>query len=315
MQRLALVGEDDGAYAATFVVDPVSSTSAEFDRVPLRARALHLLASGTTLYASLVDGSIAMIPVSENSRLGHPRYVEVTGLPCHAAMVVDRLVVSLYRAGALAIVSPHGAVRFWALPAGPDPAASPRPHHAIMDPAGRYLLVCDAGTDAIHTLDPVTLDMVATYRDPSTRGPRNLVFLPNEPERVFVTGETGSTVSELSYAQEAGRFSPRRTVRSTPGESTPAGIAAGPSAVYQTNRQAGTITVVSTAGPVEVVEFRTGAWPMDVDVWAIEDGHWLVVANRDSGELTLNALDGGGLPAEPILRVTAPRVSAFARLT
>jgi 6-phosphogluconolactonase (cycloisomerase 2 family) len=142
--------------------------------------------------------------------------------------------------------------------------------------------------------------------------PSNGVFLPGDQTRLLVTGQDDATMTDFSYDPERGVLTHRGTVRTG---AFPAAIAAGRAAVYQADREAGGVSVARTGtGHLAVEQFPTGTWPIDVRVLTSGSREWLVVANRDSGDLSVRFLDHEGTPGGVVFAIAAPGVSSVAAL-
>jgi 6-phosphogluconolactonase len=99
---------------------------------------------------------------------------------------------------------------------GSDPNSSPQngghaqasahAHCAEIDPSGRYVVVCDKGTDEIHTFTyGERLELVATLRLPPESGPRHLAF-DRLSNRAFATLEFASELASFTFDQSTGTF-------------------------------------------------------------------------------------------------------------
>lgn len=109
--------------------------------------------------------------------------------------------------------------------AGGHPQASPHAHCAQFDPSGRFLVVCDKGTDRIHVyrLDAVRgrLDEVHVFQAEPGVAPRHAAFHPNG-EILVVSNELASTISSFRFDAETGEIIELSSVTSlAPGGSRP----------------------------------------------------------------------------------------------
>ncbi|MDR3532363.1 MAG: lactonase family protein [Rhodopila sp.] len=89
------------------------------------------------------------------------------------------------------------------------------PHHTVMDPSGRFLLVPDKGLDRVHVLafDPAHAEL-SVKGFAATRpgaGPRHIAFHPRLA-RAFVVDEIDSTVTTCAWNADAGELSPLHVV-------------------------------------------------------------------------------------------------------
>ncbi|WP_067683770.1 lactonase family protein [Nocardia miyunensis] len=99
---------------------------------------------------------------------------------------------------------------------GPDPNSSPQAgghaqasghaHCAVIDPTGRFLIVCDKSTDRISVFElGATLTAVSTYQLPPQTGPRHLAFDPRS-DRAYLTAEFSSELISLRFDPSEGSF-------------------------------------------------------------------------------------------------------------
>lgn len=189
----------------------------------------------------------------------------------------------------------------------------PHAHQARFDPAGRYLLVNDLGTDTItaYRLEGGRLAEAARTALPAGTGPRHLAFGPGH--LVYLAGELSSTVTALSYDAESGALTVLGSARTTgyDGDNFPSEIAASADGryVYVANRGANTVGVLATSptGVRLVAEVATGGdWPRNL---ILLDG-FLYVANQNSDTVGIFRVDAEtGIP-EPAgsLAVPSPAV-------
>lgn len=99
---------------------------------------------------------------------------------------------------------------------GPDPNHSPQngghaqasahAHCAVIDPSGRYVLVCDKGTDRIYVYRlGRALEQVFMYQCEAETGPRHVAFDPASG-MAFVTYEFSSDLASFAFDSESGRL-------------------------------------------------------------------------------------------------------------
>ena len=177
--------------------------------------------------------------------------------PCH--LVVTRggkLFAANFGSGSLAgfLLRPDGMlgersffIQFQG--SGPDPKRQEAPHaHCVVaDPSGRFVLVCDLGTDRVMVYRIGDKDAFAAPADPAFftvsggSGPRHLAF-SRDASRIYVIAELKSTVSVFSWDSAAGRASLLQTVSTLPsdwvGTSTAAEVRLTPDGrfLYASNR-------------------------------------------------------------------------------
>ena len=82
---------------------------------------------------------------------------------------------------------------------GPDQSRqlSSHPHCVVPTPDGKYLCICDLGTDRVHVITPL-LEPVSECLLPAGCGSRHLVFTP-DGGYAFCSNEMGTSVSAMSY--------------------------------------------------------------------------------------------------------------------
>lgn len=179
-------------------------------------------------------------------------------------------------------------------------------HSIITDPADRYALVADLGSDCIWLFDydPAAGQLGASPRRVDMRpgdGPRHMVFDP-AGERLFVVNELSNSVA--SFAWRDGTLTPLRRASTLPvdyeGPNYAAEILCHPAGhrLYVSNRTHDSVVTYDIAGgrlePLDTVSSH-GQWPrgMALDPAA----RWLAVANHRSGTAALFAIDPAtGLP-------------------
>ena len=200
--------------------------------------------------------------------------------------------VANYGAGSTAVlpVRPDGSldepsdVRPIVGPLGPQPARdappgsyavsghdAPHAHMAQIDPGGRFLLVCDLGTDRIYayavdhrrgTLTPAAQPFVQA--SPGA-GPRHLVFHPGGGW-LYSLNEESSTLDVVRYAPESAALTIRQSVSTLPagfaGTNYPSEIAisADGRTVYAANRLHDTIALFAVDAPGDRVTPRGHVW-------------------------------------------------------
>ncbi|XP_002990983.2 uncharacterized protein LOC9660559 [Selaginella moellendorffii] len=185
------------------------------------ARHPHL---GNVIYAvnEVESGAVEAFSFSPHlSRLGHP-------IPCGsvpAAIIVHPsgkwILFANYRGGSYGVLQVnHGSdgvllghhqqpVSLIKVPGLTEPRNNPRqdcphPHQIITDSSGKFVFVCDLGTDEIHVrvlnVSTGELDEAATPEvslEPGS-GPRHMIFSRDE-RFAYVLNELANTVSQLSY--------------------------------------------------------------------------------------------------------------------
>jgi 6-phosphogluconolactonase len=130
------------------------------------------------------------------------------------------------------------------------------PHSCNFDPAGRFVLVPDLGTDKIYTYHFERADHTLMPGTPATvdvapgTGPRHMAFGP-DGRFAYVVGEMGGTVTVFAYDAAHGALRPLQTISTLPadyhGANTSAEVAVHPS---------GKFLYVSNRGPDDIAIFR-----------------------------------------------------------
>src|SRR5262249_38147020 len=136
---------------------------------------------------------------------------------------------------------------------------APHAHMAQTDPAGRFLLVCDLGTDRIYvyavdhqtgTLTPAAQPFLQA--SPGA-GPRHFAFHP-DGRRLYSPNEESSTPDVVDSDPTSGPLTTRQSVSTLPegyaGTNSPSEImvAADGRTVYATNRLHDTIALFAVDG-------------------------------------------------------------------
>ncbi|GAA3521580.1 lactonase family protein [Actinocatenispora rupis] len=190
-----------------------------------------------------------------------------------------------------------------------DRQEGPHAHQARFDPAGRYVLVNDLGTDTVtaYRLEGGKLVESARTALPAGTGPRHLAF--GAGDRVYLAGELDSSVTALEYDAGSGALTAVGSVRSTgyDGVSFPSEIAASADGryVYVANRGPNTVCVLAAepAGVRLVAEVGTGGdWPRHLLLL----GDFLYVANQNSDTVGIFRVDGDTGVPEPAGSLAVP---------
>lgn len=254
--------------------------------------------------------------------------------PCHLAVDAagHHLHAANYGDGSVAtwVLDDDGAIgplrsRHQHAGSGPvaDRQAGPHAHGVLPSGAGR-LLATDLGTDQLVRYRPagdeggLVLDEVLQL--PAGTGPRHAALVPGGTHAVVV-GELDHTLGLVEVADEG----PLRLLSVTslhPGGAPPTGwlsaaVVVDPVRllVHVSTRGADTVTTLRLDGerpPVVVHETPSGGrTPRDLTLHP--DGQHLVVANQESDEVSVLALDADGLPGPVVTRrrVKAPTSVTF----
>jgi 6-phosphogluconolactonase (cycloisomerase 2 family) len=240
---------------------------------------MSLDASGRYAFvANYAGGTIAVLPIGENGRLG-------------GAVDVHR---DLGSVGARAATNaPPGSFAI----SGHD---APHAHMIAADPANRFVLAVDLGQDRIYVyrfdasngkLTPAETAPFVSF--PSGDGPRHFVFHPNG-HWIYVLCEESSTIAFLQYDATRGTLTSQQTISSLPegfaGTNFTSEIVISPDGrfLYAANRLHDTIAIcaIDGSGRLKLVgEVSTmGDYPRHC---AFDpNGNFLYVCNQRSDSIT-----------------------------
>lgn len=173
----------------------------------------------------------------------------------------------------------------------------PHAHYADLTPDNR-LVACDLGTDTVYTYDVSNkghLTEIATFHAQPGTGPRHLVFHQNQ-RTAYLFGELSSEVVVLDYDKISGSFTEKQVISTLPDGYT--GFNGGAAIrlskdgcfLYVSNRGHNSIAVYKTSDHgrhLDLIQHISveGDFPRDFDL--TPDGHWLIVANQNTDNLTL----------------------------
>lgn len=287
-----LAGAATGAVTA-FTVDPRTGALTALNRRASRGGAPCYVTVDRTgrfaLVANYVGGSVAALPIGNDGRLGEATaVVQLTGR------------------------GPHR-----------ERQRSPHAHCIILDPANRYALVADLGTDRVTAFPfDANAGTLAERGAPGVAlrpgaGPRHLAFHPGG-RLVYVVNELDSTLTALEYDPANGALRAVQTLPTLSGR-VPAGnapadlhVAPGGRFLYLSNRGHNSIAVFGihpTTGALSFVDQTPtrGDWPRN---FAIDpSGRFLLVANQRSNSIVpfrVDAASGRLTLAGGPVRVPAP---------
>jgi len=197
------VGPDKHGTVSAFSIHPQSGQLEHLNTVPSGGAGptfVSLHPSGRhLLVANYFGGSVAVIPVDKEGRLGQPSDVKN-----------DAGKVGPTRAAN----APPGSFAF----SGHDRTHA---HQILPDPSGKFVIHVDLGLDTIFVwkfdaatgkLEPASAHRVAL---PPGDGPRHFHFHPNG-KWFYSIQEEGSTIALFDYEAESGRLTHRQTVSSLP---------------------------------------------------------------------------------------------------
>lgn len=174
---------------------------------------------------------------------------------------------------------------------------APHAHYSHLSPDGKYMIVCDLGTDKVYTYEVSEEGKLSekTHLEvaPGT-GPRHLVFHPTLGV-AYLFGELSSEVLVLNYESETGEFTVAQTLASIPSDHTEFNSGAAirisndGKFVYASNRGHNSIVTYKTddAGKLALVDYTPteGDFPRDFNLDPSEQ--YLIVGHQNSDNLTL----------------------------
>ncbi|MDN6161508.1 MAG: lactonase family protein [Atopostipes sp.] len=175
--------------------------------------------------------------------------------------------------------------------------SSPHVHYSKRTPDGKYLAVCDLGTDEVYTYEVNAegqLEEKARLKVDPASGPRHLVFHPNG-KTAYLFAELSSEIIVLDYHADTGEFSEKQTISTIPESHT--GFNGGAAIriskdgrfLYASNRGHDSIASfnIKEEGRISLIDYTSseGETPRDFNI--DPSGKFLVVGHQDSDNLTL----------------------------
>ncbi|MCJ2073833.1 lactonase family protein [Methylobacterium sp. J-030] len=220
------------------------------------------------------------------------------------------LIVANYASGSVALlpVRPDGglepASHVLPLPGNPGPhrteQACAHPHHVVLSPDGRHVLVPDKGLDRVFVLavDGERLEIVSETAMRPGAGPRHIAFHPRAP-LAFLVNELDSSVATCRWDAQAGTLTPLHLAPTLPpdffGASTAAAIVVTPDGrfVYASNRGQDGIARfrVDEAGRLDPAGWMPAGGRDPRFMVLAPDGRHLLVANEQGDSLVEFAID------------------------
>lgn len=298
----AAVDPDSGALTVTGASDAVTDPS-------------FLAVDGDVLYAvSETDpGAAAAFDITgpEPRPLGAPAAVDAAG-PTHLAVAGGYVLTANYTSGSVTSLTRTadgrlGPVADLVRHQGSGPVADrqegPHAHQVLPDPAGRWVLAVDLGTDSVtvSALDPATGALRphgTTALRPGT-GPRHLAFHP-AGTHAYVLNELAPTLTVCRWDAEAGALTPLGETpvvpEGAPGPDHPSEVVVAPDGrhLWAAVRGSDTLAVLAldafgdSARLVASVPCG-GQWPRDLTLGP--SGRHLYAANERSGDVTWFTVD------------------------
>lgn len=275
-------GKPSGAVSA-FSIDPATGKLKLINQRPsMGTGPCHLLLDGegrNVLVANYASGSVAVLPVAADGRLGEPSsVVQHSGRSVH-----------------------------------PERQQGSHAHGVTLDPANRFAFVCDLGLDRILAYRFDAQAGKLTPADPAFAavkagaGPRHLVFRP-DGKFAYVVNELNSTITVFTYAAESGKLTEIQTESTLPpyfdGRNTAAEIGMHPSGkwlyvsnrgnesvvLFDIDREKGTITYTEEQGTGGKKPRHFGIQP---------SAKHLAIANQDSDTVLVCRIDDGNGRLKP----------------
>ncbi|WP_037914807.1 lactonase family protein [Actinacidiphila yeochonensis] len=283
-------------------------------------------ADGRTLYAvseTAPEGSAAAFSLADPAApriIGEPVPVR-GGAPTHLALHRGHLITANYSAPAGVTVLPVrpdgglGESRSVLLHEGGGPNAQrqegPHAHAVLPDPADRWLLSADLGTDSVRVCELDTksgeLEIERELGLRSGIGPRHLTFHP-DGGLLYVMNELDSVITVCRFDAATGSLRPLDEVRVLPdgaaGENFPSELVVSPDGrfAWAANRGHDSIAVLGVSGNGERLELLDtvdcgGAWPRHLTL--DPSGTRLYAANEHSGGVAWFDVDpDNGIPKQ-----------------
>ena len=222
------------------------------------------------LVANYSSGTVAVLPVATDGRLGEPTVVQ------HKGSGINK-----------------------------QRQEAPHAHCTNFDPAFRYFFACDLGIDqvVVYRLDDargiLTPHTPAFAAVKAGSGPRHMVFRP-DARYAYVLNELTSTVTAFVYDAQKGVLTEGQTSSTLPagytGENSGAEIAVHPSGrfVYTSNRGHNSLAIFrvdQATGALTFVRAQETGGRTPRNFALDPSGRLLVAANQDSGTVVVFAID------------------------
>ncbi|WP_165769169.1 lactonase family protein [Virgibacillus profundi] len=228
--------------------------------------------------------------------------------PCHLQVHNNKLVTGNYHKGEVELlhVKGQGGVELASSihheGNGPhERQEKSHVHFSGATPDGKYVVVCDLGTDELATyqIENNKLEHVHTLKVKPGSGPRHITFHPDGKTAYLMT-ELSSEVIVLDYDSEQGRFTEKQTIRAIPEDFTETNdasaihISSDGRFVYTGNRGHNSIAlfrVDEASKELTFVEHTStgGDWPRDFTLDPSEQ--FVIASNQHTGNLVLFARD------------------------
>ena len=185
-------------------------------------------------------------------------------------------------------------------------------HQAMTSPDGKWLYVCDLGSDRIwrHRVDDLKTEPGGFTVVPPGSGPRHLAFHPTLPF-AYVVGELNTHLIVCRYDADSGELEVVEELKTLPdgfaGSPAAAAVRVHPNgkALYFSNRQHNSVSTFSIDGDgklnLESTQPAGGEEPRDINI--DPSGSYLLIANQDGDNICVYKLDPEtGLPGAEIIQ-------------
>lgn len=262
------------------------------------------------LYAVCKDGDMGGVASYEiQADTGNLRYLnrrlQQGAPPCHVDTQNQQLVTGNYHEGTVTLyhLNNQGSIVADDLKVqheGQGPHVrqeKPHVHFTGHAPDGKYIVVCDLGTDELATYKAVgeKLEKVASHHVKPGSGPRHIAFHPNG-KWAYVITELSSNIIALDYDPETGSFQEKQTVSAIPAsfqetnDASAIKLSADGKFVYAANRGHNSLAVFQvdqSSGELKHIQqiASGGNFPRDFSI--DPSGKFIVVANQKSNNLVL----------------------------
>ncbi|MFD2209761.1 lactonase family protein [Virgibacillus halophilus] len=174
-------------------------------------------------------------------------------------------------------------------------------HFTGFTPDGKYIVVCDLGTDEIATYQAAAknLEKVASYQVKGGSGPRHIAFHPNG-KWAYVITELSSEIIVLDYDASSGSFREKQTVSTLPAafkgknDASAIKLSADGKYVYAANRGHNSLAVFHVdmaSGELKHTQQIASGGDFPRDFSLDPSGKFVVVANQKSNHLVLFSRD------------------------
>ncbi|MEW1860836.1 lactonase family protein [Streptomyces sp. NPDC088194] len=192
---------------------------------------------------------------------------------------------------------------------GPNPRqASPHPHHAEVDPSGRFALVADFGADRVfvYRFDRATRTLSAggpagpyAYPTAPGSGPRRVAFHP-DGRTVYLLSELSSDLQTLRWDPHEGELTHRQTLALDGPDFTGTksasdlAISGDGRFVYAGNRGENSLTVFAVDPRTDLLSTLQSVPCGGTTPWGFTlhpSGRWLLVANEASNTVNVFGVD------------------------